>query len=400
MDDKLLKDRVVVRKNSDAYRCTLEVLEALRLTGLEDKKILIKPNLGRLFESGTGIVTNIEVITAIIDHFRSNQFNDISIGESPIIGLKMEDIYRKTGVAGLAEEKNVKLLDFDKEKPAIVKVPGGRIIEQLRVYNKIEEYNYLVSVPVMKTHMHTVVTLSLKNMKGFLWRHEKVRLHQLKFDDGCEYTDYKELDVAIADLSMSLKPDLAIIDGTIGLEGLGPSGGEKKKTDTVVGSRNFLYADLVAARLMGLEKDDVPHLKLAMEFNKDRIKTDNIDVDPVDYVKFTDKYELAPKEINIKFPGVEVNDYQSCSACLSTLLVFLKEYASHIRYSNLPGEKLRIRIGKGGEEYDAEDILLGNCTYKHKDKGGIYIKGCPPVSSTFFRILKENDLMEGEFENY
>jgi len=46
--------------------------------------------------------------------------------------------------------------------------------------SKLKKYDFVVTVPVMKTHMHTVVSLGLKNMKGVLWRREKVRFHQLK----------------------------------------------------------------------------------------------------------------------------------------------------------------------------------------------------------------------------
>jgi uncharacterized protein (DUF362 family) len=69
----------------------------------------------------------------------------------------------------------------------------------------------------MKTHMHTRVTLSIKNMKGLLWRREKARFHQLQYDETITQGD-KELDIAISDMASVLLPRLAVIDGTVGME--------------------------------------------------------------------------------------------------------------------------------------------------------------------------------------
>ena len=82
----------------------------------------------------------------------------------------------------------------------------------------------------MKMHMHTGVTLAVKNMKGCLWRKSKVDLHMLPPLPG---HNEKTLDIAIADMSAILRPHLSIIDGTIGMEGLGPSAGKAKQMDAM-----------------------------------------------------------------------------------------------------------------------------------------------------------------------
>ena len=47
--------------------------------------------------------------------------------------------------------------------------------------------------------------------------------------------DAKPIDVAIADMSGVLRPHLSIIDGTVGMEGLGPSAGKPKATGSDCG---------------------------------------------------------------------------------------------------------------------------------------------------------------------
>ena len=53
----------------------------------------------------------------------------------------------------------------------------------------------------------------------------------------------KSLDIAIADMAGVLRPHLAIVDGTTGQEGLGPSAGDPKPLDVVVVSADAFAAD-------------------------------------------------------------------------------------------------------------------------------------------------------------
>ena len=72
----------------------------------------------------------------------------------------------------------------------------------------------------------------------------------------------KELDIAISDLSYIFKPELAIIDASYALEGMGPSSGNVVKMDTIIASTNFLAADIIAIALTRQDWSliDVPHL--------------------------------------------------------------------------------------------------------------------------------------------
>ncbi|MBL0716725.1 MAG: DUF362 domain-containing protein, partial [Desulfosarcina sp.] len=43
-------------------------------------------------------------------------------------------------------------------------VPEGRAIKSIKICPEVLEYDFVVSIPVMKMHMHTGVTLAVKNM--------------------------------------------------------------------------------------------------------------------------------------------------------------------------------------------------------------------------------------------
>ena len=84
--------------------------------------------------------------------------------------------------------------------------------------------------------------------------------------------------------------------------------------------------------------------------------------------------------ISLEYANVTVEDKESCSACLSTVLMFLKRYYAEYADYLSPERPLRISIGKGVGQAGQDSLLIGNCTLKKSDCG-VFIKGCPPVAS-------------------
>jgi len=381
---------VVVTRGDDPYENVWNALQGLHLPPLQGKRILLKPNAGRLVPARSGVTTHPLAVAAAIDFFRQFDPAEILLGESPILGVRALEALEKAEMAEIARKKGVSLIDLDERPPIKIPVPQGKVLRSLRVCAHVREVDYLVSMPVMKTHMHTGVTLSIKNMKGTLWRREKVRLHQLEYPVLPEGQG-RALDVAIADMAEVLRPDLALIDGAIGLEGLGPSEGDPKKVGLAVASQDCLAADSVATFLMGFEPASIPHLRMAAERGIGEIDLEKMHIVPKEYLDFRQSFAPPPKKISIQYPNVVVHDCNSCSACLSTTLLFLRRFLPQVPASLFQDGQLILGIGK-----DLQDpvvpgiILIGNCTARHKEKG-IHIPGCPPVASSILRRLQEEE---------
>jgi len=96
-----------------------------------------------------------------------------------------------------------------------VSLPDGRVIHSLRLCADVLDFDIIVSIPVMQTHMYIGATLSLKDMKGCLWRRSKVKLHMLPAVEGSEH---KSIDVAIADMSSDLRPHLSMNNNDLAKE--------------------------------------------------------------------------------------------------------------------------------------------------------------------------------------
>jgi uncharacterized protein (DUF362 family) len=377
---------VIVSKGDNPYETTKRILQIFPLPDLKGRKILIKPNAARLATPGEGVTTHPLVVGAVIDYLKEKGVANIVIGESCIFGVKAKEAFLMTGMQEVSEKKKVKLIDLDQVDPLEVRVPEGKVIKKIKVPNIIKETDFIISIPVMKTHMHTQVTLSIKNMKGLLWRREKARLHQLRYDESTT-RGYKTLDVAISDMASVLFPHLSIIDGTIGMEGMGPAYGRLKKMGIVLVGNNPLSTDAVAARLMGFDPEDIPHLKLSAKKGLGEIQAKKISIQPKNYLKWETPFNPPPSKLSIPFPNIIVHDEGSCSACLSTLLLFLQDYHSLLSDYCLQDKKIHIGIGKHLNTFPKGTILVGNCTSRMRSKG-IFVQGCPPVASQKGNPLK------------
>ena len=378
---KQLESQVVVTHGNGPYQNTFEALKSITIQDIRGKRLLLKPNAGRVARCGEGITTHPEVVAAAIDYFQEVGA-EVAVGESPITGVKTMDAFESTGIADVARKRNCPLIDMDARPFVEVDIPQGQALHKLKLCPEVLEFDAIVSIPVMKMHMHTDVTLSVKNMKGCLWRRSKVQLHMLPPVEG---SDEKPINVAIADMASVLRPHLAIIDGTICMEGLGPSAGNPKAMDCVVVGVDGFAADSVTCRLMGTRAEDVPHLRMGAERGFGVIDLNKITVAPEHWQNWCSDFIRPPQNLSIEFPNITVFDRNSCSACQSTLLLFLKDFADKI-FDYLPDQdRLNIAIGKGNTDLPEKTLCIGNCTAGCK-KNNPFVAGCPPVAS---EILKE-----------
>ena len=381
LDDSLPR-RVTVCSGDDAYEITRRALESVPLFKASGARVLLKPNAGRMAPPESGIDTHPTVVAAAIDAF-TDAGADVSVGDSPIAGVRSLDALEMCGIAEVARARGVRLLDLDDRQPVVVELPEGIAIRQLKVCADVPEHDLIVSIPVMKTHMHTSVTLSVKNMKGCLWRRSKTELHML---NPIQNHSDRPLDIAIADMSAVLRPHLAVIDGIVGLEGLGPSAGVRKPYGVVVVSADPFAADSVACKLMGRDAASIPHLRLGAARQLGEIRLEKIRVTPEDWELLTQPFEEPPRELSLDFPGVRILDENSCSACQSTLLMFLKRYGDNLFDYFGDANPVEIAIGKGHESLKSGTLCLGSCTIQHRNVGP-FVPGCPPVASTIHHVL-------------
>lgn len=137
-----------------------------------------------------------------------------------------------------------------------------------------------ISMAVAKTHDVCVVTLALKNMiMGTL--HKKDRVHMHGFPSHAERRlpdEAQVLNINLMRLARYLRPDIAVIDGTRGLEGNGPGGNEEIDLGIAVASADVFAADAVMAKVMGFDPAKLGLLHYAKELGMGAASFDAIEI--------------------------------------------------------------------------------------------------------------------------
>jgi uncharacterized protein (DUF362 family) len=124
-----------------------------------------------------------------------------------------------------------------------------------------------VSVAIAKTHDACVVTLAMKNMiMGTIRKLDRVKMHGYPNHKERQLpTEAQVLNINLARLAPFLKPDVAVIDGTVGLQGNGPGGTDAVEWGIAVAGTDVFAADAVMTKAMGFEPLEMALLHYAQE---------------------------------------------------------------------------------------------------------------------------------------
>ena len=115
---------VFVTHGDNPYANARLALASMDLVPANGRRVLLKPNVGRIASVGSGITTHPEVVAAAIDAFREAGA-EVAIGESPIMGVKVHEAFTASGVASVANSRDCPLIDMDRRPAVKVPVPDG-----------------------------------------------------------------------------------------------------------------------------------------------------------------------------------------------------------------------------------------------------------------------------------
>lgn len=281
------------------------------------KNILIKPNLVALEPAYAN--THVEAIEAVIECVREIvPQTPITVGESAASafyrGLPTTKVFEDYDYYRLEEKYTaVSLTHFDDDEEYIYS-PIQSIVgdNQLRITKRAQEYDYKISLAIPKTHNFAIATFGIKNMAGLVMRQDMAMIHGMK--GGVEvdapktlldklppgtvsrlrralpnwlinlmfrqYPSYRKsvkmIHVNIKEYAKIIWPDLVVLDGFVCMEGDGPVDGEPVDLKVAIASADALKADGVAARLIGLEPEDIGYLFYLQNENLGEYSLENL----------------------------------------------------------------------------------------------------------------------------
>ncbi len=219
------------------------------------KVVLLKPNLITLDPQGI-TNTNPAVIAATRESFLRLGAAEVFIGDGSGIDRDSQAILesmRLREFTGPLAKIFVDLNVDDVERVAL-QTRASRL-KELYFPKILLRADFVVSMPKLKTHHWAGVTLSLKNMFGTVpgacYGWPKNVLH------------WAGIDPAILDINAAVRPDFAIVDGIVGMEGNGPIQGELKPSGVLIFGNDPVAVDSTCARVMGLLPEKVKHIAQA-----------------------------------------------------------------------------------------------------------------------------------------
>jgi uncharacterized protein (DUF362 family) len=225
-----------------AIRRSLEAVE-WKKTIPAGAPVALKVNLGwDLFIPGS--ITSPLMVESLIHELRPH-VGKLYMVECDQVLEDIEAAFHKSGMAEVCRRTGVEWVNMGRSPCDPTSFPGHAVLKQIAVPRILREA-MLVTVPVMKTHAKTGITGSLKNQWGCLpkMRHE----YHLVLDD------------ALADLNSAMRPALAVMDATVGLEGNGPKSGRPKIVDRILASTDPVALDTIQAIHMGIDPATIRHL--------------------------------------------------------------------------------------------------------------------------------------------
>jgi uncharacterized protein (DUF362 family) len=326
------------------------------------------------------------LIQALLDH----NCCKITIGEGSIVnpefGSDTAAAMKFSGIDRIGKKYGIKLEDFESSAFKKIQING----HVFKIAESALETDFLINVPVLKTHGQAIVSLGMKNLKGCLKFSSKKRAHKRGnlFD-------------LIAQLNTHIKSDLIVIDGTYAMD-RGPTTGTAHPMNLIIAGTDILETELIGTAVLGKDPKKIPHIQSYCKLTGRSVDLKSVEI-------IGESIESVAKDLpwegdfnkcfkNFGLSGIQVTsqtaDTSICSGCYGNM-----EFANYMFCKDNPGlniDKFEICIGKDSKATpDAKEVILfGDCAIKNnqEDPRAIQITGCPPDVGQYYPLLVKKAL--------
>jgi uncharacterized protein (DUF362 family) len=400
---KSLVSIVKYEKPLDSVRKAVELSKGL--DHLPTKaRVFIKPNIVFWTKATAfpkyGVITTSRIVEDIVVLLKERGIDDISIGDGTVLRdptdmATQRHAYENLGYSKLTKRYGVKHINVW-QRP-FEKVDLGDGVE-VKFNSDILTSDFVVDLPVMKTHSMTVVSLGIKNLKGMIDIPSRKKCHNTH--------PAKDLHFWVSRLADQMPPIFTLIDGIYSAE-RGPNiDGRMHRSNLLVASADILSADMVGARVLGYEATEVPHLVHAAEKRQRPLDFSDIKIagESIESVSKPHGYDfdynedqtlpLPMENMGIKGLAYYKYDLSLCTYCSGMTSTILAAVAK--AWKGEPWNDVEILSGKvmKPDPDKKKTILFGKCMYQaHKENPDIRemiaVKGCPPKPEKIYEALQK-----------
>jgi uncharacterized protein (DUF362 family) len=260
-----------------AIRNAIDLLGGMKTITAGKERIMLKPNLASPTPSD---VTKPGVIKSLAQ-LMTESGKDVCIGEGSAVSYSnlrpdifggvcrttdremlnqiQQSVFDSLGYSDLARALKVPLINLHTGDMSRVSLPDNFVFKEISLHRSLADTDLLCSVPMMKTHGLATVTLGMKNLIG-VYPGQVYGTVRSAVHAEASKVDSSGTASAIVDMVRANKLGLVVIDGSVAMQGQGPSiyqGGELVKMDLIIAGTNPLATDMVGAFVMGFRPDEI-----------------------------------------------------------------------------------------------------------------------------------------------
>ena len=219
--------------------------------------IAVKANLVSYLKPEAAATTHPALLCQLTQMLRQRGARVI-VGDSPgglYTNAYVSRIYAATGMHE-AEKAGAELnRDFTQKQ---AQFPQAMVAKEFQYTAWLDQADAVINFCKLKSHGMMGMSAAAKNLFGTIPGTMKPEYH-FRFPNPQDFARM------IVDLDEYWKPALSIADAVVGMEGNGPTMGTPRHIGAVLASTSPHKLDLACARLIGLQRQDVPTLQAAFE---------------------------------------------------------------------------------------------------------------------------------------
>lgn len=248
-------DLVAVKGGEPApmFDAAIEALGGMSAFVKKGQRVVVKPNIGWDVDPDRAGNTNPQLVRRIVEHCLRAGAKEVYVFDHTCDNWQRT--YKTSGIETAVKEAGGKIAPAHTERYyQTVAIPNGTNLRSAKEHELILGSDVFINVPILKSHGSAKVTIAMKNLMGNVW------------DRGTWHGN--DLHQCIADFATFRKPDLNIVDAYNVMTRNGPRGVSKEDVVTMktqLISTDIVAVDAAAAKLFGLQPDEVRHIAIAAE---------------------------------------------------------------------------------------------------------------------------------------
>ncbi|MGE4282095.1 MAG: DUF362 domain-containing protein [Clostridia bacterium] len=277
------------------FEC-LNGIEHMKARVKQGSKVLVKVNLLKRNKPEDAVTTHPSIVQAIVEYLQENGCI-VMLGDSPggpYNEKMLRWVYTASGMTEVAKKTGC-ILNYD---TSIIEVNNDKALrlKTMQIIKILEDVDFVVSAAKLKTHGMMTFTGAVKNLFGVIPGLIKADYH-LKMNDVDNFAEH------LIDICEYVCPVISIIDGIEGMEGDGPSSGEKRSVGLVMASTSPYALDVTAAHIIGMDPQNIPTINAADKRGLCRASVNDISIEGIPLKDISILPFKLPKSINVNFFG-------------------------------------------------------------------------------------------------